>query len=319
MALKARKQIRDTLVVIPNHNGIEHLETCLKSLARQTSRRFMTVVVDNGSTDGSCEFIQDRFPRVQLIHLGKNTGFAAAVNRGIRAGKSSYVALLNNDVELDPHWLEALVNGLENNDGLGSVACKMLNFERRQEIDAAGDILRHSIAVEPRGHGETDHGQYDEPDEVFGPCAGAALYRREIFERIGMFDESFFAFYEDVDLDFRMQLQGWRVGYVPKAVCYHKRGGTMKRMQPFAARLHVRNQILYIIKNIPSQMFISHGVSMIGSLLKNWFLYMRSGWPADVVRGVAEACVMVPSFLMKRREIQKTRRVSVEYLASLMR
>ncbi len=309
----------ETVVLIPNYNGREHLEICLKSLARQTYRDFDVVMIDNGSTDGSCDLVRTQFPNVGIIELEKNYGFAFAVNSGIVDTQSAYVSLLNNDVELDPQWLRELVNSLQNHPAVGAVACKMLNFYRRDEIDAAGDVLSRSGSAVARGHGEKDKGQYDAEDEVFGPCAGAALYRRSVFESIGLFDDDFFAFYEDIDLDFRMQLQGWKVKYVPSAVCFHKRGATMQGMHAFAVRLHVRNHLLYMMKNFPLKIVLGRFALIAGSRLKSWYRDARSGNLLAVVQGIGGALAMFSSVLRKRREIQARRRVSVEYIQSMMR
>ena len=308
----------ETVVLIPNYNGMKHLEKCLESLQRQTYGDFQIVIIDNGSTDRSCELITDRFPKVQIIEMEKNYGFAGAVNKGITATQSTYVSLLNNDVEVDPRWLEELVKALVDNSGVGAVACKMLNFYSRDEIDAAGDVLSRSGSAVARGHGESDKGQYDAEDEVFGPCAGAALYRRNIFESVGLFDDDFFAFYEDIDFDFRMQLQGWKAKYVPSAVCYHKRGATIQGMRAFAVRLHVRNHLMYMMKNIPVGILFGRFPLIVVSWLKSWYNYVRSGNLLPVVLGIAGAVLMIPSVVRKRREIQAKRRVPVEYIRSMM-
>lgn len=309
----------ETVVLIPNYNGIEHLETCLVSLAAQTYRDFETALIDNGSTDGSLEFVARKFPNVRVVALERNFGFARAANEGIKASRSTYVCLLNNDVEVEAGWLGELVTALKEDNTVGAVACKMLNFYRRDEIDAAGDVLSRSGSAVARGHGERDKGQYDAEDEVFGPCAGAALYRRIVFEGVGLFDDDFFAFYEDIDLDFRMQLQGWKVKYVPSAVCYHKRGATRQRMHAFAVRLHVRNHLLYMMKNLPWRIILGRFAVIAGSRLKSWYHDARSGNLLSVVSGIGGAVAMIPNMFRKRREIQAKRRVSVEYIQSMMR
>ncbi|HLA69653.1 MAG TPA: glycosyltransferase family 2 protein [Bacteroidota bacterium] len=308
----------ETAVIIVNLNGMDHIETCLGSLFRQTYSDCEVILVDNGSTDGSLDFVRRNFPKVKVLRLEKNTGFAFATNRGIVQTSSPYIALLNNDIELEAKWLQNMVDVLKNHPQAGATACKMLNFFDRGIIDAAGDVLTRAITAEARGHGEQDFGQYDMADYVFGPCAGAAVYRREVFDQIGFFDERFFAFYEDIDLDFRMQSGGWKVMYVPSAVCFHKRGATVRTMQRMAVKLHVRNSILFVLKNVPSRTIVRRLPSILTSRLRAWFAYSRKGHTAAVLQGMMEAVMRVPEMLSERKAIQAQRKVTVEYIESLM-
>lgn len=308
----------ETSVIIVNLNGIDHLETCLGSLARQSYSDCDVILVDNGSTDASVEFAMRRFPKVKVLMLERNTGFAFATNRGIEQTSSPYIALLNNDIEVEGKWLERMVRALKVHPEVGAVACKMLNFSNRSVIDAAGDVLTRAAMAEARGHGDLDQGQYDRADYVFGPCAGAAVYRREVFERIGMFDESFFAFYEDIDLDFRMQAAGWKALYVPSAVCYHKRGATVRTMRRMVAKLHVRNNIFYVLKNIPSGIILRRLPAVVAARLWTWFVYVREGNGVGVLQGVVEAVLKTPDMISKRKALRSNRKVSVEYIESLM-
>lgn len=305
-------------IIILNYNGIDHLGVCLRSLSKQTFSNSEIVLVDNGSTDGSIEFVRREFPEVKLILLHTNTGFAVALNKGITETSSPYIALLNNDTEVEPRWLELLVEGLKTYPDVGATACKMLNFYSRDVIDAAGDILTRSGTAEPRGYGEKDSGQYNIRQFVFGPCAGAALYRREVFDQVGLFDESFFMYYEDVDLDFRIQRQGWQVLYVPSSVCYHKRGATSRTMHRLTVKLHVRNNIFYLLKNIPAKVFMKRLPSIVGSVLRNWYRYSRDGYLLEVLKGIGESVPKMPEMFSKRKVIQEKSRVSVGYIESLM-
>ena len=307
----------ETDVIIVNYNGMEHLETCLQSLMAQTYRDWRGIVVDNGSTDGSMEFVRQHFPEISIITLGMNTGFAFATNRGIADGSSPYVALINNDIALEHDWLERMVTALKAHPESGAVACKMMNFFDRQRLDAAGDVLTRGLIPEARGHGQRDEGQYDVEAYVFGPCAGAALYRRRVFERLGAFDESFFAFYEDIDLDYRMQSEGWKVLYVPSAVCFHKRGATMNTMRGMSVRLHVRNDILCLAKNIPVHVVMGHFASAALRRARTWIAFSRKGFLLEVCSALAQAAWRFPSLWWKRRARQ-SRTIQAEYLRSLI-
>lgn len=283
-------------------------------MRKQTYRDFAVVLVDNGSSDGSQEFVRQKFPEVHVISLTENHGFAGAVNRGIRQTHSPYVALLNNDVEVEDRWLENLVGALKRHPEVGSAVGKMLNFFSRDVIDAAGDVLTKSLSGQARGFGENDTGQYDRENYVFGPCAGAAVYKRSMLDQVGLFDETFFAFYEDIDLDFRCQMQGWKTLYVPSARCYHKRGATAQSMHRLAVRLHIRNHIFCYIKNLPWQILLKRFPVIVAARLKNYYEYTRDGYFLEVLRALRDVVVMFPEMLKKRKEIQRKRTIPLAQL-----
>ncbi|MDQ3428445.1 MAG: glycosyltransferase family 2 protein, partial [Actinomycetota bacterium] len=190
-------------VVVPNWNTREFLRPCLQSLRRQTFQDFETVLVDSASTDGSVGFVEENFPEVRVIALDENQGFSGAVNAGIEASSAELVALLNNDTEQDAGWLDALVRAAERRPEAGLFASKLVDFGDRGRLDGAGDALRRSGLPYRLGHGEIDLGQFEEEEFVFGACAAAALYRRGVFDEVGLFDEDFFAYCEDGDVSFR--------------------------------------------------------------------------------------------------------------------
>ncbi|HEX3872627.1 MAG TPA: glycosyltransferase family 2 protein, partial [Solirubrobacteraceae bacterium] len=241
---------RVTAIVL-TYDGRDMLDVVVPSLRAQRYDSFTIVIVDNGSSDGTAEHVRDRWPDVDLIEIPENVGVAAALNRGVAAAPGEYIALLNNDLELEPDWLGELVGALDRHPGAASATGKLLNFHRRDEFDAAGDLMRWSGAPDQRGHGEPDRGQYDEPAAVFSPCAGAALYRRSALTEVGPFDEDFFAYMEDIDWGFRAQLAGYASRYEPAAVAYHVGGATTARDAPRYVALQRRNQILLVIKNYP--------------------------------------------------------------------
>ena len=225
--------------------------SCCPRCARR-ARRDRVVVVDNGSDDGTAEHLRERYPEVQLVELGANMGFAAAVNRGIEAGDGEFVAVVNNDLELVPGWLEEMVAALREHPGAGSATGKMLFYDRRDTIDGAGDFTSWYAISAPRGRGETDHGQYDAPEPVFSACGGAALYRRAALDAVGLFDEDFFAYAEDVDWGFRAQLAGWTCRYVPRAVAFHMGGATSARVPNLSRYLFFRNTLSLVAKDWPA-------------------------------------------------------------------
>ncbi len=214
-------------VIVVNWNGKGYLRVCLQSLRRQTHPDFQVIVVDNGSTDGSLEMLAQEFPEVRVEALGDNRGFVVASNIGAQlAGEVDVLVMLNNDTEAEPQWLQALCNALEAHPRAGAAASKMLLFDRRDVLHSAGDVMAPGFFPQNRGVWEVDQGQYDDDIWVFGPCGGAAAYRREVWEALGGFDERLFMYLEDVDLAWRMQKAGWKTVFVPEARVYHHLSAT---------------------------------------------------------------------------------------------
>jgi GT2 family glycosyltransferase len=307
-------------VVIPNWNGESLLITCLNSLRRQSLRDFETVLVDNASTDDSVKLVKRSFPEVRVITMEENRGFSAAVNAGIRASSAHYVALLNNDTEADPGWLEALSRSAERHSEAGLFASKLVDFRDRRVLDGAGDTLRLSGLPYRLGHGERDHGQFDAPNYVFGASGAAALYRREMLVELELFDEDFVSYCEDVDLSFRAQLAGYRCFYVPDAVVYHMgSASTGGKRSATATRLGTRNSLSVLVKNLPLSA-VPHLLPffVFGQLTRLLTAAATGALQAHLV-GLAEAWQHLPLMLRKRREIQKKKRVSDTHVRRLLR
>jgi len=308
----------DINLIIPNWNGKEHLETCLMSVRRQTREPSRTILVDNGSTDGSVEFVERAFPWVHCVRLGHNAGFAVAVNRGIRSGTGKLVALLNNDTELEPEWLRLLAEALERDASAGMATCKMLRFDDRSVIDGAGDALTRAGAPFTRGSGEPDDGRYDAESYVFGACAGATVYRRELFEVVGLFDEDFVSYYEDVDLCLRATLAGWRCLYVPGARCYHRRGASSAHRPAYPIRMQERNLTALYVKNFPVEVLIRRGPVIVVSRIRRTWRAVAAGIGAPTLRGLWDGVKLIPLMLSKRRAVQKGRTVPAQTLIDWM-
>ncbi len=234
-------------VVIPNWNGRLMLQTCLAALGAQTLRDRDVIVVDNGSEDGSVAWLRKRHPSVRVIENAQNMGFAAPVNQGILASDSRYVAVLNNDTEPSPEWLAALVQAAERDARVGMCASRMMFADQPTTINSTGiSVDRVAIAWDRRG-GETEDGRETESVEVFGACAGAALYRREMLQEVGLFDEEFFAYMEDVDLAWRARRLGWRCLYVPAARVLHRHSATGQEGSPFKSFHLGRNKVWLVV------------------------------------------------------------------------
>lgn len=306
-------------VIIPNYNGAKLLPVCLDSLEGQSFRDFETVVVDNGSIDDSDGLLRDRYPWATVIGLPRNLGFAAAVNAGISGTESEFVALLNNDAEADPGWLATLVAALDRRPDISFCASKMLDFTDRSLIDSAGNCYAFNGRSLPRGFMAADSGHYDSEEEVFGACAGAALYRRSLFEEIGLFDKRFVSYKEDVDLDFRAQLAGRRCLYVPAAVCYHIGGATTgRRKSGPAVRLSARNSIITFVKNMPAALLPrALPLLLLDTFLQLGYQAVRGRSLVPCARGLLSAIPQLPYALRSRRPIQSRTRVNKNYLRVL--
>ncbi len=232
-------------VIVLNWNGKRFLDDCLSSVTRQTYSPYKVMVVDNNSTDGSVEFIRKAFPTVEVMELPQNLEFAAGNNAGIRkvfAKGVELIALLNNDTRVDARWLELLVNVMQLDERIGICASKMFLMHNPTILDSTGHVFQDGF-IRDRGTGEYDRGQYDAQTIVVGSCAGATLYRRKMFESIGLFDETFGFFYEDADLSWRAFRHGWQARFVPQAIVYHVRGGSVRSTSEVEARLTRKGRV----------------------------------------------------------------------------
>ncbi|MCX6356360.1 MAG: glycosyltransferase family 2 protein, partial [Candidatus Aureabacteria bacterium] len=294
---------------------------CLDSLRHQTFRDFETVIVDNGSRDGSHEFCAGRSPGVKVIALPRNEGFAVAVNTGISSSGSELVALLNNDTEAHPRWLEALAGAADRRPDIAFFASKMIDFNDRMRFDSAGNCYAFNGRSIPRGFLAPDTGQYETEEEVFGACAGAALYRRSLFTQVGLFDETFVSYKEDVDLDFRARLHGLRCLYVPAAVCYHRGGATTgRRKSDLAVRLSTRNSIITFIKNMPlALMPRALPLMMCDLLLQAGYQFLKGSQAGPLLGGISSAIPRLSHALSARRQIQRGACVDLRHLERLLR
>lgn len=306
-------------VIIPNWNGESLLPTCLDALRAQTYRDFDVVVVDDASSDGSPRLVQDKYPEVRLTSLSRNLFFAGACNAGIRLTETDLVALLNNDTEAEPSWLAELVNTLDANPQAGMATSKLLLFDRRDTIQSAGDFYRPSGVPGNRGVWQRDGSRFDEPCEVFGACGGASLYRRAMLDEIGLFDEDFRGYCEDVDLSFRAQLAGYRCIFAPGARVYHRLSATGGG--PLASFLCGRNFINVVVKDMPGSLLRRYWHRILGAQAGYALHSLRhSREPAARARlkGQASAVLQLPKMLRKRRAIQSSRQVSESYLDSIL-
>lgn len=306
-------------VVIPNWNGKAVLKPCLDSLMAQTQNIDISVV-DNGSTDGSADFIKQNFPTVKLVQLDKNQGFAGGVNAGIKqamADQADYIALFNNDAVAEKNWAANLLKSIQANPKAGIVTGKLLRSDKTH-LDSTGECYSIWGMPFPRGRNEVDSGQYDNQPEVFGATGGASLYRAEMLKQIGLFDERFFAYFEDTDISFRAQLAGWKVIYEPSAVAYHAIGSTSSKLGDFTTYHSVKNFMLLYAKNMPTKLYLKYlllfGLQLfrlgLGSLLKGKIVAFTKGFWA--------ALKLHPSTTKERQRVQSSRQADIKYIESML-
>ncbi|MCK4817156.1 glycosyltransferase family 2 protein, partial [bacterium] len=237
-------------VIIVNWNGKHHLEECLSSLSRQTFKNFESILVDNGSTDGSVKFVSEKFPDIRIVTLEQNEGFCIGNNIGLQHSTGEFVALLNNDTRVEPHWLAELLKEMLGDPKIGICASCMINYFQPDLLDTAGDGYDICGVGFKIGNGFPESG-YRDKRYVFAACAGGALYRRSMTEEIDFFDEDFFAVGEDLDLSFRAKLAGYKCIYVPNAVVNHKINQTVGPGSDFLL-YHARRNVEYTyFKNMP--------------------------------------------------------------------
>lgn len=296
-------------VIIVNWNGREHLVTCLPALFAQSFSDFEVILVDNGSTDGSLTWLKENFVQVRVIENQTNLGFTAANNQGMLAAQGELIALLNNDTQADQHWLAELVRAMQSDPSIGMVATNMRLADQPNLIDSAGIAIdRAGIAWGVDGGRERQPTTREEVREVFGACGGAALYRRTMLAEIGLLDEDFFAYLEDVDLAWRAQWAGWRGVYAPMAQVLHHHSATGKRIPHLKSRLLGRNKLWLLAKNYPwpyllwyLPIILLYEALSLGYALKEKRLN-------SALAGRLEAIRRLPAMLAKRQNI--LRRIS---------
>ncbi|MBE2226630.1 MAG: glycosyltransferase family 2 protein [Ignavibacteria bacterium] len=322
-------------IIIPNLNGLQHLEYCIPSIYEQKkglngeaiSIDYDIIVADNGSTDASIDLLENNYPQVKIIKFNNNTGFAPAVNAGIRYSMEHFpgniILLLNNDIELKEDFLAQAVKTFYQYPDCGIAAVKMMNFKERNKFDDTGNFITKKGGTSyPRGNGVIDTGQFDKSEYIFGACAGAAFYKENVFRTIGMFDEEFFAYLEDIDVSFRAQLAGIKCVYQPKAVCYHKRGGSTISTFKFQMKMNERNILWVRIKNYPLLLYIVYQPLFFASRMRRFYLIWRyNGFECLVsaISGYLEGILKILSFIPKRIRIQKKKAVGTKYIFSLFR
>lgn len=306
-------------VIIPNWNGKYLLAACLTALRRQTFRDFETILVDNGSDDGSAEFVRSRFPEVEVLALPENRGFARGCIAGYEQSRGEVIVLLNNDTEADPLWLEELHVASQVYPEAGSFASKMMYFDKRCRVENCGFDLGIAGATVELGRDELNGPEWSRTRRVFGACGGAAAYRRRMLKDIGFLDPDFVMIYEDADLSFRAQLRGYECVHVPGAIVYHRYRVTIGKAPSQQVFYSQRNIELVYLKNMPLAL-------MLGSLPERMLYEMgaaiyfgKKGNGLAFLRAKASVIRSLPSILRKRAEIQRSRTISNAQIRKILR
>ena len=305
-----------TTIIIPNYNGLSFMEPCFEALEAQTMKDFKILVVDNGSTDGSVEWLKER--EIPSIFLPENTGFSGAVNVGIRAADTPYVILLNNDTKVAPHYVEALERAMDRSEKIFSVSSKMIQMYHPDLMDDAGDMYSVLGWAFQRGVGRPEK-LYKKSCRVFTACAGAAIYRREVFETIGYFDEMHFAYLEDIDVGYRAKLYGYDNVFCPEAVVYHVGSGTSgSKYNSFKVKLAASNNVYLNYKNMRTWQLLLNSPCLLAGTFVKFLFFKKMGFGKDYVSGFLEGirtlknCKRVPSF---KGRIQREIGIQLELIA----
>lgn len=301
-------------VLVLNWNGKRFLETCMESVLNQTYPNYDVYLIDNGSTDGSVRFVKEVFPRVRVIALNKNYGFAEGYNKGIRKvledTEVEYLVLLNNDTRVVKNWLQELMNVVRKKK-CGMVASKMM-FMDSKKVNSVGMVVYKSGLIRDLGFNEED--RFSKVIEVFGPCGGAALYSRTLLEDVKLddeyFDADFFVYFEDADLNFRARLLGYRCFLSPKAIVYHEYSGTNKPGSDFSVFLQERNQLFFLVRCFPLTHLIEYFPLILLSKFVRFSLALKRNQIKVYFKAIGSFIKNLGKLIRKRYLIKKQRDVS---------
>ena len=280
--------MQEVSVIIPNYNGMAYLEGVLSSLEQQAFQNFETILVDNGSSDGSVAFVMGNFPWVHIVELPDNFGFSRAVNEGIYASRTPYVLLLNNDTEVDKNFVGEMLAAIKRHKKAFSCSARMICYHDRNKLDDAGNYYSALGWAYARGKGKDIH-SFEKEGRIFASCAGAAIYRKKVFEKIGYFDEEHFAYLEDIDVGYRAKIAGYYNRYCPSAVVYHVGSGTSgSKYNSFKVRLAARNSVYLNYKNMPLPQLLVNSVPILMGVAGKYLFFKKRGFAKEYLDGIAE-------------------------------
>jgi GT2 family glycosyltransferase len=307
-------------IIIVTWNSQTVLSTCLDRLSKQTFHDFEVILVDNGSNDGSLEQLHIKYPNLDLRieELGSNLGFAAANNIGARLARGKWLALLNADAFPEPDWLEKLLCAAEENPGYLFFSSRQIQANKPEFLDGTGDVY-HISGLAWRQHYSLPSKQFGlQAEEVFSACGAAALYSREEFLQVGGFDEDYFSYFEDVDLGFRLRLNGTKCLYVPEAIVHHVGSASTGKLSDFVIYHGHRNLVWTYLKNMPTALMVLYFPLFLA--MNSYFLlsFSLKGRGPVIWRAKRDAWRGLSNMLRKRKEVQHNRRASITSLWRVM-
>jgi hypothetical protein len=315
--------MNEVAIIIINYNGTDNTINCLKALDRQTYKSFEVIVVDNGSSGESEKKLSSFFCSAKFsfffryLPLKTNLGFSGGNNRGLEASKAIFIALLNNDTEPHERWIEQLVGAMKEHPDVGICASKMLIYNTRL-IDSAGDGFLRSLKAYKRGEGESD-AEFNQQEFVFGACAGAALYRRSMIDQIGFLDEDFFLIHEDSDFNFRAQMAGWKVLFVPTAIVGHKVRSSIGHHSDTEVYYTLRNSYFVKIKNAPLGLLVACFIEIMFTILVEFIYFVFKHRQRKLYfKAIFDTIAILPRLMSKRRANMKYRATTNRYLLEMM-
>lgn len=310
-------------VIVVNYNGKGLTIEALKALQKQTFQDFEVILIDNNSSDNSLNEIKNFLnlsllrKKTTIVELSRNRGFAGGCNEGFKYAKGKYIVLLNNDAQPDKNWLDELIKAADKHPEVGICASKIIAYGMNK-IDAAGHLFTWFLKGFKRGE-EEPKDLYNIEEYVFGACGGAALYKREMIDEIGFLDEDFFLIYEDIDLDLRAQLAGWKVLYVPSAVVYHKTHSTISYSDDLFAYYTLRNIELVRLKNVPITVFlICFPFFILEKIAEFFYFCFKLNKSRIYIQAKKDAIKMAKNMLKKRKTIMKNKKVNEYQLLAIM-
>lgn len=297
-------------IIIVNWNGSAVLPRCLAALAAQTYQEYEIIIIDNASSDGSVDNLQERYPNLKIIQLDENKGFAVANNIGIHQARGKWLVLVNNDAFPEPDWLENLVTAAESFPDYAAFGSKLIRADNPEILDGIGDKYHISGLAWRDGYNHPVSTAPSHPGEIFSPNAAAVLYQREALLHVGGFSEYFYMYHEDVDLGFRLRLQGYRCLYVPDAVVYHMGSASTGVKSDFAIYHGHRNLVWSYFQNMPGYLFWKYLLAHIFANIIFLAYYSMRGQPGPIFRAKRDALCGLPKVLRIRKQVQAPRTVS---------
>lgn len=307
-------------VVIPNLNARNWLERCIRSLQAQTLQPTEIILVDQNSNDGSADYVATAFPGVRLIRQPDDRGFTGACNEGMRSAQGDFIALFNTDARAEPDWLEVLVKAMGDDETIGSAACLTLDYHNSKLIYSLGDGFLPDGAAFNIGHGMAWRPDLPMPRHVFGGSGCTVIYRRSALNRVGLLDEDFYTFHEDVDLAWRLQLAGFKCLYVPQAVAYHVGNATGRKFKERSAFISGRNRWFVLFKNLPLGLWIRFAPQMaLRQARVVWWAIKGDEESRVRCRGALNSLAFLCREWSKRRQVQRSRRLSTTEVAAMLR